>query len=308
MKQEKEHWTIELELSQLKLDQEQRKVSELEYRVQSLLNNQPNQATTSSKQPTISLALNQSLNRVNSNSNSLTSSSGKSLDGINAAELGSISSTASLQSPSLDCFGTVNYPAITNDENDPFNQKVSNMVNGINGISILNQMNDTDSSQTPTVDYLQQKIVKLMNTLQMTDARAATFQQEYAAIKMRYAQLSKEKSDIEQRLAEQVDTMNMIQEEYRTSVENYEDQLRIMSEHMAQMNERLAAQTEQIDILNYNKQQKQQQTSGMASSAASSVAKVSLQFFFTSICAYNSRYPLECLVVSFSPFFPFILT
>ncbi|KAJ6218376.1 hypothetical protein RDWZM_009533 [Blomia tropicalis] len=273
LKQEKEHWTIELELSQLKLDQEQRKVSELEYRVQSLLNNQPNQATTSSKQPTISLALNQSLNRVNSNSNSLTSSSGKSLDGINAAELGSISSTASLQSPSLDCFGTVNYPAITNDENDPFNQKVSNMVNGINGVSILNQMNDTDSSQTPTVDYLQQKIVKLMNTLQMTDARAATFQQEYAAIKMRYAQLSKEKSDIEQRLAEQVDTMNMIQEEYRTSVENYEDQLRIMSEHMAQMNERLAAQTEQIDILNYNKQQKQQQTSGMASSAASSVAK-----------------------------------
>src|SRR5690606_3199282 len=66
-------------------------------------------------------------------------------------------------------------------------------------------------------------------------------------------------------------TLSTVQEEYQTSVENYEFQLRTMSEHLAELNEKLAAQREEIDLLKYQQQQ-QQQPSGKTSSG---MAKVS---------------------------------
>lgn len=305
LKQEKEQWTIESELAQLKLEQEQRKVSELEIRVQSLISQQQSKAIISGthSQPTANHQ--QSLNRANSNTNSLTSSSGKSLD-ANYAELGSISSAASLQSPTLDCFGTVNYPSILNDQSSvtlsedllfnelnntrgssgsAVNSKLTNSANVTNGTEQAQPLcTSLEPTQVQTSEYLQQKMTKLINTLQLTHSRAASYQQECNSIRARFLQVSKEKSDVELRLTDQDHTLAAMQEEYQTSVENYEFQLRTMSEHLAELNEKLTSQCEQIDILKY--QAAQQQQSGKTSSTASSVAKVSV------VCSIVSRWRL----------------
>lgn len=47
------------------------------------------------------------------------------------------------------------------------------------------------------------------------------------------------------------DTVNRLQEELTTTTTNYESQLSSMSEHMANMNDKLAAQQEEIEQLNY---------------------------------------------------------
>lgn len=47
------------------------------------------------------------------------------------------------------------------------------------------------------------------------------------------------------------DTVARLQEELTTTTSNYELQLSSLSEHMANMNDKLAAQQEEIEVLNY---------------------------------------------------------
>ena len=296
LEKKKEQWTIESELAQLRLEQEQRKVSELEIRLQSLLNQQLTNSQQQLKQTSNSTITTnqtnnnnqQSLNRANSNTNSLASSSGKSLD-VNHVELGSISSAASLYSPTLDCFGTVQYPSIINDQSsvtmseDIIFTELTNLNNNNNSnngnVNTEHSHLSLESVQVLTNEYLQQRMTKLINMLQLIDSRAAFFQQECNAIQARYIQLEKENTCLQTQLSDQEQVLVVAKEEYHTSVENYEFQLRTMSEHLAEMNEKLTTQSDEIDLLKYqakHQQQQQSQESGKTSSAASTVAKVSV--------------------------------
>lgn len=270
---EKEQWTIESEWRQLKLAEEQRKVAELELRVQGLLTaaQKQTQANSTSGQAGTSQSNSsnaQPLKRASSNSNSLASN--KSLDGGSAT---TVTTTGELQSPTLDCFGTVAYPAITADQPIlPLDSLLTpEPVGG-------------EERQQPSLSYrnLQTQMASLVNALQLTDSRASALEGDCLSLRAQYLALAKEKAEVEERLNAHHLTMGRIEEEYQTSVENYEATLRTMSEHLAELNEKLTGQRETIDILQYQQQQQQGgKTSSAASSAASSVVKVSLTVFLS---------------------------
>lgn len=242
---EKEQWTIETEWRTLKLAEEQRKVAELELRLQELLTQRQTTTTTNttSSTTTITPASTQALplKRANSNTNSLASN--KSLDnaagaaaaGTALAEQASISSAASLKSPTLDCFGTVAYPAISATTADQWSAATEALKN----LPIEGGGDQQQPCSAATGAYLQSQMTALVNTLQTTDARAAALQGDCLSLRAQLLALAAEKGDLESRLAAHHQVMGRIEEEYQTSVENYEAQLRTMSEHLAELNEKV---------------------------------------------------------------------
>lgn len=247
VEKEKERWSLESQLNLVKYEREQKKSTELESRIQVLttqlqqmqLNNGP--TVVSGTTPRIPFATNIS---------SSSSSGGRSLDNNNFAELGSISSTASLHSPvqsdRISCFDDESVDAVRN---------------GPVADSAVDQQ---------TVFYLREKNSSIVNRIQFSDSRAAALQTEVVSLRQRICQLQDDKYVCEKQLLVEKDRMTKMEEEYSTNVNNYEEQLRTMSEHLAGLNEMLASQREEIDQLKYQNQQE----SNSNKSSSSIVAKV----------------------------------
>ncbi len=227
-------------------------MAELELRLQELLTQRQTTTTTTtttSSTTTITPASTQALplKRANSNTNSLASN--KSLDNAAGAaaaagtaalaEQASISSAASLKSPTLDCFGTVAYPAISApaDQWSAASEALKSLP--IEGGGGDQQQQQQQPCSSATGAYLQSQMTALVNTLQTTDARAAALQGDCLSLRAQLLALAAEKGDLESRLAAHHQVMGRIEEEYQTSVENYEAQLRTMSEHLAELNEKV---------------------------------------------------------------------
>lgn len=60
-----------------------------------------------------------------------------------------------------------------------------------------------------------------------------------------------QKSLTEQKMSASGDALEKLQGELLTTTTNYETQLSMMSEHLANMNEKLTVQKDEIDQLNY---------------------------------------------------------
>lgn len=216
-------------------------MAELELRLQELLTQRQTNATSSTTTitPVSTQAL--PLKRANSNTNSLASN--KSLDNAAGAagtaavlaEQASISSAASLKSPTLDCFGTVAYPAISATTADQWSAATEALKN----LPIEGGGDQQQPCSSATGAYLQSQMTALVNTLQTTDARAAALQGDCLSLRAQLLALAAEKGHLESRLAAHHQVMGRIEEEYQTSVENYEAQLRTMSEHLAELNEKV---------------------------------------------------------------------
>lgn len=233
---ERERCSIECQLNLVRLEREQKKCAELECRVHSLSSqlqgvHLPNGAVVAK-----SVAFPPNLS-------SSSSSGGRSVDNNNLAELGSISSTASLHSP------------LHSDR-----------------VSCFEEENQENGLQGPVVDSLQERVLRMANSVQMAESRAATFHSELLSLRQRVAQLQRDKAAAEQELAGQAGRLQCLRDEYGTSVDNYEQQLMAMSEHLAGLNDTIGAQRDEIDLLRY---QLEQNSSG-GKKAGSSVAKVSL--------------------------------
>lgn len=175
-------------------------------------------------------------------SNSIAASlSSDSVEG-NFAELCSLSSPtlADYSPPSMLIDGKLATAAITTTNNITFNDpKAQEQREGASNITL---------------------VAKLFNSLQLADGKAAAYQRECESLKQRLRLIIDQREWAEQRLAEAETSQESRQDEYHTSVANYKAQLGTMSEHLASLNERLAAQQEEIDILNYERQMTEKRT------------------------------------------------
>ena len=100
--------------------------------------------------------------------------------------------------------------------------------------------------------YLRNRISQLIDNLHVSDSKAAAFHTECVSLQQRLAISDKQKKQC----AENIENMNIkildLKEELATNVSNYESQLSLMSEHLANMNDKLTQQRDEIDSLKHN--------------------------------------------------------
>lgn len=284
MEKEKEQWSIETQLTQVKLEREQKRYAELDNRYQMLLaqfqQQQPIQELIGSKNVSM-------LKQNNSPNLSLTSSSSRSFDTNNAqntnttnqanpfAEIGSLSSLV----PS----------------------SLSNQESQIDDVELLlNQCSPIDGKKLSSeiLDIYREKLRKLINELEMADSRATAYKNDCQSLRQRLLSEQESNEEYQKKFLDQELTLKKIKEEYQLSVANYETQLQAMSEHMAALNEKLASQHDEIDVLKSNHVEQEKQgnnkmdsSSGSKKSSSVSMTKVSDRFL---LCIFSYSF--------FSPF------
>lgn len=115
---------------------------------------------------------------------------------------------------------------------------------------------------------------KLLSTIQLLDSKAATYQQECNSMRQRIAILSGFNEKLQEDLSERDQRIDVIQEECQTSVQHYETQLATMSEHLANLNDKLTAQQEQIEQLQYEHPAPITPTNSVATSVAKVICSI----------------------------------
>ncbi|KAJ4450485.1 hypothetical protein ANN_01910 [Periplaneta americana] len=100
-------------------------------------------------------------------------------------------------------------------------------------------------------NYLTGRINELVATSQCAETRAGTLSAECQVLQNRLELCLQNKTQAENSLQQMQDIAAKLQEDLQTTTHNYETQLSIMSEHLANMNEKLTVQRDEIDQLKY---------------------------------------------------------
>ena len=109
-----------------------------------------------------------------------------------------------------------------------------------------------DESEISSVDeIIKGKIDELVAAKLLADSKATHFYLECASLQKRLEFWEKAKKKALNQVQEAELYINEIKEEAKTTSTNYEDQLSMMSEHLANMNEKLTQQTDEIERLKY---------------------------------------------------------
>ena len=95
----------------------------------------------------------------------------------------------------------------------------------------------------------EKKIFDLIAERLMSDGKAASLNAETSALKKRLNHSEKERTKLRSSWSEAEERCRLLAEEAALTAKNYEGQLSMMSEHLANMNERLTSQTEHIQAL-----------------------------------------------------------
>jgi protein phosphatase 1 regulatory subunit 21 len=194
--QAKEHWMLESQLIQVKLERELKKVVELETKLQSIEGTAQQSLQTSTSTP---------------------SGSQRSI------EICTDFAGSSLQSPTAS------------------EDKIS-----------LNSNTGAEEEMPQVTAYLRNRISQLIDNLHTSDSKAVAFHAECVSLQQRLTISDKERKKFEEDVDNNRKTIFELREELATNVSNYESQLSLMSEHLANMNDKLTQQKDEIDSLKIN--------------------------------------------------------
>ena len=100
-------------------------------------------------------------------------------------------------------------------------------------------------------EKIQTKIDDLVSEKLFADSKATHFYLESLALQKRIRFWEKAKTKAQNDLKEAKTQIEAITEEAKTTSLNYENQLSLMSEHLANMNDKLTVQTDEIERLKY---------------------------------------------------------
>ena len=100
--------------------------------------------------------------------------------------------------------------------------------------------------------YLRNRISQLIDNLHLSDSKAVAFHTECVSLQQRLIICDKQRKHCAQEIADKNMKINELNEELATNVSNYESQLSLMSEHLANMNDKLTQQRDEIDSLKHN--------------------------------------------------------
>lgn len=98
-------------------------------------------------------------------------------------------------------------------------------------------------------DHLTNRITQLTKQLQVTDSKSINFYQETHALYKQIILADKNKQKLTNELAESNKKIDNLQDELETTKRSYEEQLRMLSDHLCGMNEKLTSQKDEIDEL-----------------------------------------------------------
>ena len=85
----------------------------------------------------------------------------------------------------------------------------------------------------------------------MADSKAAHFYLECCGLLKQIKSREKAKVKAEQRLVKATTEIESLKGDVQTTSSNYESQLKMMTEHVANMNDKLALQTDEIERLKF---------------------------------------------------------
>ncbi|XP_029653884.2 protein phosphatase 1 regulatory subunit 21-like, partial [Octopus sinensis] len=108
---------------------------------------------------------------------------------------------------------------------------------------------DADSREQLIKDHLTNRINQLTLNLQLAESKAINFHAEVRALHKRLAIAEEAKEKSIEELKQATTVQAQLKDDLATTTRSYEGQLRMMSEHLASMNEKLTTQKDEIDEL-----------------------------------------------------------
>ncbi|XP_055342856.1 protein phosphatase 1 regulatory subunit 21-like [Paramacrobiotus metropolitanus] len=100
---------------------------------------------------------------------------------------------------------------------------------------------------------LRTRINTLISDLQLADGKALYFQAECSALHLRLQMVEDDKRKVDQRLSEARNHIDELKKQFESTVIHTNEQISLMSEHLASMNEKLQTKTDEINILKYER-------------------------------------------------------
>ncbi|KAL0269108.1 UNVERIFIED_CONTAM: hypothetical protein PYX00_006943 [Menopon gallinae] len=108
-----------------------------------------------------------------------------------------------------------------------------------------------ENQEAELTKYFNARANTLISDRQLAESKVTALKSECEALQKRLEHSMECRQMLETSIKQSQDTVVRLQEELNTTTSNYELQLSSLSEHMANMNGKLAAQQEEIEILNY---------------------------------------------------------
>ena len=111
--------------------------------------------------------------------------------------------------------------------------------------------NNDEDNEKPIEDHVKKTIDDLVSDRLLADSKAAHFYLEGVSLQKKIKYYEKCRRNAMKKLETAEKSINDLKEEARTTSVNYEEQLSMMSEHLANMNDKLTTQTDEIERLHF---------------------------------------------------------
>ena len=118
-------------------------------------------------------------------------------------------------------------------------------------MSCNSNWDDTSVFKISLEDHVKKTIDDLVSDRLLADSKAAHFYLEGLSLQKKIKYYEKSRRNALTKLENQDKSINDLKEEARTTSVNYEEQLSMMSEHLANMNDKLTRQTDEIERLHF---------------------------------------------------------
>ncbi|XP_065347282.1 protein phosphatase 1 regulatory subunit 21 [Cloeon dipterum] len=142
--------------------------------------------------------------------------------------------------------------------NDTASQTSGNSAQPFSFVSMLGQImspipvtEEIEAREAEVKKYFTDRVNQLVAERQLAEGKAASFKSECMSLHERLQLAVEQRNLMEQQMNAAKLCLDKLQEELHTTTTNYESQLSMMSEHLANMNEKLAVQKDEIDQLKY---------------------------------------------------------
>ncbi|XP_035230398.1 protein phosphatase 1 regulatory subunit 21-like [Stegodyphus dumicola] len=97
--------------------------------------------------------------------------------------------------------------------------------------------------------FVKTTVNRLIKQIQFADSKSIAFRNECEILHQKLKMSLHKKEQLENEIANARQVIERMKEEQKTLMQNYEDQLNTMSDHLANLNETLTAQKDEIDAL-----------------------------------------------------------
>lgn len=101
--------------------------------------------------------------------------------------------------------------------------------------------------------FYESKEKQLTDQLQDVDKKMMKLFEAYRETSQQLTDVTREKEELEKKYIQQQTTMNSTKEELESIRNNYDQQLTVLSEHITQLNDSLASQSDEINELKATK-------------------------------------------------------